>query len=181
MKHRCVGVGVALGLLSSVVLAEVASAHPTEFASPLTGPPSAAFSTSGDYASDVLGDPWDFSNDDDVPPVNVIGTEGSFSIARDAGILTLGARNGSLVKLVRTWGAVLPWGRDGLNKPIDASIYTRVSLSLSLDQPRRDMLVRYVNEAGQSSTVRILPTPTQGFHTYEVDLTQPGIDGSSAW
>src|SRR3954469_11427631 len=146
MKHRCVGVGVALGLLSSVALADSASAHPTEFASPLTGPPSAAFSTSGDYASDVLGDPWDFSNDEDVPPVNIIGTEGSFSIARDAnGILTLGARNGSLVKLVRKGGGVLPWGRDGLNKPIDAAIYTRVSFRLDVGQGSRDMLVRYVN------------------------------------
>src|SRR3954447_7021942 len=104
MKHRALGIGVALGLLSSVVAAAVASAHPTEFASPLTAPPSAAFSTSGDYATDVLGDPWDFSNDEDVPPINILGTEGSNGISRNAnGILTVAARNGSLVKLVRTW------------------------------------------------------------------------------
>ncbi|HEY4609573.1 MAG TPA: hypothetical protein VIH06_10230, partial [Ilumatobacteraceae bacterium] len=182
MRRRSWSIAGALTVLAAIVVADGASAHPTEFASPLTGPPSAAFSTSGDYASDVLGDPWDFSNDEDVPPVNVIGTEGSFSIARDAnGILTLGARNGSLVKLVRTWGAVLPWGRDGLNKPIDAAIYTRVSFSLNIDQGRRDMLVRYVNEAGQSNRVRVTNAPTAGFHTYEIDLTQPGLDGPSVW
>ena len=36
------------------------------------------------------------------------------------GVLTVDARNGSTVKLVRTWGQTLPWGRDGLVKPIDA-------------------------------------------------------------
>ncbi|HZY06720.1 MAG TPA: hypothetical protein VFE69_03205, partial [Ilumatobacteraceae bacterium] len=106
MRRRSLGIAGALGLLASVVVADVASAHPTVFPSPLTGPPSAAFSTSGDYATDVLGDPWDFSNVDDVPPIDFIGTEGSNGISVDtnAGILTLAARNGSLVKLVRTWG-----------------------------------------------------------------------------
>src|SRR4029079_4688686 len=182
MRRRSLGIAGALGLLASVVVADVASAHPTVFPSPLTAPPSAAFSTSGDYATDVLGDPWDFENDEDVPPIPIIGTEGSDGISRANGILTVAARHGSLVKLVRTSGHVLPWGRDGLYKPIDASIYTRVSFSLSIDQGRRDMLVRYTNEAGQTQTNRVINTPTQGFRTYTIDLTQPGIDGSpSVW
>ena len=182
MRRRSLGIAGALGLLASVVVADLASAHPTVFPSPLTAPPSAAFSTSGDYATDVLGDPWDFENDEDVPPIPIIGTEGSDGISRANGILTVAARNGSLVKLVRTWGQVLPWGRDGLYKPIDASIYTRVSFSLSIDQGRRDMLVRYTNAAGQTQTNRVINTPTQGFGTYTIDLTQPGIDGSpSVW
>lgn len=182
MNRRSLSVSAALGLLSAVVVSTGASAHPTVIASPLTAPPSAAFSSSGDYATDVLGDPWDFSNDEDVPPIMVVGTEGSFSISRGAnGIESVVARNGSLLKLVRTWGAVLPWGRDGLIKPIDASIYTHFTVMMNIDQGRRDMLVRYVNEAGQSNRVRITPTPTVGFHQYDVDLTQAGLDGPSVW
>ena len=44
------------------------------------------------------------------------------------------------------------------------------------------MLVRYVNEAGQSNRVRVIGfTAPTGFHTYEIDLTQPGLDGPSVW
>ena len=127
MQRRWWKIGIVLGFaLSGVVVASSAMAHPTVGASPLTGPPSAAFSTSGDYATDVLGDPWDFSNDEDVPPIDIIGTEGSNGISLDTtkGLLNVAAKNGSLVKLVRTWGLELPWGRDGLQKPIDSSIYT---------------------------------------------------------
>jgi hypothetical protein len=182
MKHRSLCLAATVGLLSAVVVSTGASAHPNVNASPLTAPPSALFSSSGDYATDVLGDPWDFSNDEDVPPVPVIGTEGSFSISRDpSGIISVVARNGSLLKLVRTWGAVLPWGRDGLIKPIDASIYTHFSMSVNIDQNRRDMLVRYVNEAGQSNRVRVAIADGGGFHTYDVDLLGPGLDGPSVW
>ena len=65
----------AVGLLSAVVVTQGVITLPTEAASPSVAPPSAAFSTSGDYATDVLGDPWDFSNDEDVPPTPLIGTE----------------------------------------------------------------------------------------------------------
>jgi hypothetical protein len=37
--------------------------------------PPAALSTSGDYATDVLGDPWDFKEQGDVPPYMTLGTE----------------------------------------------------------------------------------------------------------
>ncbi|MEO7370898.1 MAG: hypothetical protein ABIZ69_08555, partial [Ilumatobacteraceae bacterium] len=131
MKRRSWSIAVVVGLVSSVVIANTASAHPTQSVSTLTAPPSAAFSTSGDYATDVLGDPWDFSNDEDVPPVMTIGTEGSFGISRDpSGILTVDGRAGSTIKLGRSWGMELPWGRDGLLKPIDAVTYTHLSFAL---------------------------------------------------
>ena len=77
MKRRSLSAAIAVGLLSAVVIADGASAHPTQSTSALSAPPSAAFSSSGDYATDVLGDPWDFSNDEDVPPIMTVGTEGS--------------------------------------------------------------------------------------------------------
>ena len=121
MKCRWWKIVTVVGLLSSAVfVASSASAHPTVATGPTLAPPSAAFSTSGDYATDVLGDPWDFSNFEDVPPIPIVGSENSYGISLANGVLTVDARNGSTVKLVRTWGTELPWGRDGLLKPIDA-------------------------------------------------------------
>ena len=183
MQRRWMKIAAIVGLaMSGIAVTSSANAHPIPIPPPDPAPPTAALSTSGDYATDILGDPWDFSNDEDVPPVDIIGTEGSFSISRAAGVLTLGARNGSLVKLVRNWVLELPWGRDGLLKPIDASVYTHFSTRLNIDQGRRDMLVRYVNDAGQSGTVRIVNSATFGWHDYDIDLTQPSINGAaSVW
>jgi hypothetical protein len=175
MKSRSLSIATAVGLLSSVVIAGSASAHPTVVASPLTAPPSAAFSTSGDYATDVLGDPWDFSNDEDVPPTPLIGTEGSFGISRDAnGVLTVDAQGGSTIKLVRSWGQELPWGRDGLLKPIDTSIYTHLSFSMNTSQ-KRNMGVQFFSESGLQC---IIPFTTEaGFIVHDIDLTSPGLAG----
>ena len=92
MKRRSLCAAVVVGLLSAVVIGDGASAHPTQSASVLTTPPSATFSSSGDYASDVLGDPWDFSDENDVPPIMTVGTEGSFGISVGAGVLTVDAQ-----------------------------------------------------------------------------------------
>src|SRR3954454_8224506 len=181
MKHRALGIGVALGLLSSVVAAAVASAHPTEFASPLTAPPNAAFSTGGDYASDVLGDPWDFSNDEDVPAIPLVGSEHGFGIARDAanGLLNVDSSNGTTVKFVHTWGQELAWGGDGLRKPIDAAIYSQFTVRLFLPQAR-DIGLRYVTESGQAGLQFQLAVPA-GWQTLNFDLTKSTQFGPSVW
>jgi hypothetical protein len=189
MERRSLNIALVVGFtISAVVVAGNASAHPTPNAGPSNGPPSAAFSTSGDYATDVLGDPWDFANDEDVPsgPANgVLGTEGSFGLTRtdvgneNAGAMILDGRNGSLIKLVRTWGAILPWGRDGLLKPIDAAIYTRLSFRIHLEAPR-DFGVRYFTESGQINDIFLFGL-SAGWNTYEIDLTQPGRSGLRLW
>src|SRR4051794_5580502 len=179
MKHRWLSCAVALGLLSPVLLADVASAHPTVNAGPTLAPPSAAFSTSGDYATDVLGDPWDFSNFDDVPPIPIVGSENSFGISLGNGVLNVDARNGSTVKLVRTWGQTLPWGRDGLSKPIEAAVYNRFSVKLDLPMTR-DIGVRYITESGASNINFKFAVPA-GPQQLDFDLTQPGIFGPSVW
>ncbi|MEY2523598.1 MAG: hypothetical protein QOJ66_2163, partial [Ilumatobacteraceae bacterium] len=174
MKRRSLCAAVVLGLLSAVVIADGASAHPTVAASVLTTPPSATFSTSGDYASDVLGDPWDFSNDADVPPIMTVGTEGSFGISVGAGVLTVDAQAGSTIKLVRSWGAELPWGSDGLLKPIDTSIYTHLSFSMSTSQ-KRNMGVQFFSDSGLTC---IIPFTTEaGWIQHDIDLTSSGLAG----
>src|SRR4029453_15749850 len=134
MKRRWWNIATVVGFLSTgFVVGGLATAHPIEDAGPSTAPPP-ALSTSGDYATDVLGDAWDFSNDDDVPPIPIIGSENGFGISRSGGVLSVAAGNGTQIKLVRTWGAVLPWGRDGLRKPIDAATYTHLTIAVNLDQ-----------------------------------------------
>ena len=175
MKCRSRSIAVVVGLLSSVVIADVASAHPTVNAGPTNAPPSAAFSTSGDYATDILGDPWDFSNDEDVPPTMLIGTEGSFGITRDpSGVLIVDAQGGSTIKLVRSWGQELPWGRDGLLKPIDAAVYTHLSFSMSTSQ-KRNMGVQFFSESGLQC---VIPFTTEaGFITHDINLTGTPLGG----
>ncbi|MEP7203737.1 MAG: hypothetical protein ABI894_14070 [Ilumatobacteraceae bacterium] len=176
MNRRSLCIATALGLLSAVVVADIASAHPTPSTSPLTAPPSAAFSTSGDYATDVLGDPWDFSNDEDVPPIMMVGTEGSFGISRDpAGILNVDAQAGSTIKFVRSWGAELPWGRDGLLRPIDASIYTHLSMSMNLPE-KRNMAVQFFTHSGLTCLIPFTVV-SGGWATHDINLTGGGLAG----
>ena len=178
MKRRSLSAAIAVGLLAAVVMVDGASAHPTQFTSALTAPPSAAFSSSGDYASDVLGDPWDFSNDADVPPILTVGTEGSFGISVGGGVLTVDAQAGSTIKLVRSWGAELPWGRDGLLKPIDASIYSHLSFSMNLTE-KRNMGVQFFTDSGLQCLIPF--TSDAGWLVHDVDLTGPGAGCQTGW
>ena len=176
MKRRSLSAAIAIGLLSAVVIANGASAHPTVSTSALPAPPSAAFSTSGDYATDVLGDPWDFSNDEDVPPIMTIGTEGAFGISRDAvnGVLNVDGQAGTTIKLVRSWGAELPWGRDGLLKPIDTSIYTHLSFLITVSQ-KRNMGVQFFSDTGLTCIINF--TLEAGQSQRDIPLTDPGLPG----
>ena len=176
MQRRWWKIGTVAGLvLSAVVVTAPAMAHPTTESAASTAPPSAAFSTSGDYATDVLGDPWDFSNDEDVPPIPIVGSEGGLGISRDpSGVLIVNAQGGTTIKLVRSWGMELPWGRDGLLRPIDAGIYTRLSFRIYLDQ-QRFMGVQFFNEAGQGCIVGFLAAA--GWSEPDVDLTGAGLAG----
>jgi hypothetical protein len=174
MKRRTPSIAVVIGLLSAVVIADVASAHPTVLAGPTNAPPSADFSTSGDYATDILGDPWDFSNSEDVPPIQTVGTEGSFGISVSGGLLTVDAQAGSTIKLVRSWGQELPWGRDGLLKPIDAAVYKRLSFSMSLTE-QRNMGVQFFSESGLQCIVPFLGKA--GGSVYDIDLNAAGLGG----
>lgn len=180
MQRRWWKIATVLSMsLSAIVVTGPASAHPIESAGPSTSPP-AALSTSGDYATDVLGDPWDFSNDEDVPPTLLIGSENSFNITRGAdGILTVDAQAQSTIKLVRTWGPELAWGRDGLHRPVDAGTYTRLSFLMNLSQ-KRNMGVHFWTESGLQG---LLPftVPGPGWAQYDIDLTGASLLGPNVW
>ncbi|HEY0521560.1 MAG TPA: hypothetical protein VGC84_18870 [Ilumatobacteraceae bacterium] len=166
-------IGIVIGFAATAVaVSGSAVAHPSVNPGPAIPPP-AALSTSGDYATDVLGDPWDFNEQGDVPPYMTLGTEASDAISWSQGALTMDGHGGSVVKLVRNFGAVLPWGHDGLLHPVDANTYTKLSLNVDLSTPRQ-IGVRFWTAAGAIGTA-FLPIASGGFaggpHTYEFDLT----------
>ncbi len=169
MRHRHRLLPTACLVVAALVapVTSVASAHPNVDAAPAIAP-DASRSTSGDYATDQFADPWDFSNDDDVPPIPLVGSENSFGISRSAdGLLTVASVNNSTIKLVRTWGVQLPWGRDGQLAPVNADRYSRLSFSMCIDQALH-MAVHYWNAAGEQG---LLPFyPTAGCRVYDLDL-----------
>jgi hypothetical protein len=93
--------------------------------------------------------------------------------------LNVDAQSGSTIKLVRSWGAELPWGRDGLLKPIDAATYTHLSFSMNVSQ-KRNMGVQFFNESGAQC---IIPFTTEaGWLPHNIDLRGAGLAGcQTAW
>ena len=169
MKRRPLSIAIVAGfVVGAVVVAGSASAHPTANAGPTNAPP-ATLSTGGDYASDVLGDPWDFMEQGDVPPFMTLGTEGSNGISWSPGTLHLDGRNGSVIKLVRTWGATLPWGHDGLLHPVDANTYTKLSFSGNFST-NRHVLVRFWTEANEIGTGPLVTVQANNPGPYEINL-----------
>lgn len=138
----------------------------------LTPPPPASAATTeseaADYASDVYGDAWDYSNSSD------FNTDFSNTSATVGG----GALKVSLAKdnrlfLVHSISGSLPFGRDGARQPVDTAKYTR--LTFSMDQPLSKHIgaVYWFNcreqtaACGGGFTFPIV----QGPHVYDFDLT----------
>jgi hypothetical protein len=157
----------AMVLVAPLLDITAVSAHPNVDPGTVVSPPSGQ-STSGDYATDVFGDPWDFSNDEDVPPIPLVGSENGAGISRDSGgNLNVATVQSTTVKLVRTWGVELPWGRDGLLHPVDAGRYTRLSFSMCLSA-RRNMGVHFFTSTGEQGLVAMYPEA--GCRQYTIDL-----------
>ena len=80
MMNRRGSLIAAFGLLATLTPLTLSSAQPAA-ATPGGGyvamgvplSPPANLSTSGDFATDMFGDPWDFSNVEDVPPIKGVG------------------------------------------------------------------------------------------------------------
>jgi hypothetical protein len=120
---------LALALMSALLPLSVHSAHAVVSGvqvdlGTMLSPP-ANLSTSGDFATDTFSDPWDFSNAEDIIPINGVGI-GVAAPVQDpvrlaSGQLTVTTQNATEIRLLMKWPAVLPWGRDGWAHPIDAS------------------------------------------------------------
>lgn len=133
--------------------------------------PPAALSTSGDFATDTFSDPWDFSNPEDVIPVDNVGTQDTHGISYANGLLNVATRDGSTIRLLFDWPHVLPWGRDGWAHPIDAGLYTQITFRMCADQPL-SMAVRFENAFGQEGILAF--RGNTGCQLYHFDLLSHG-------
>lgn len=132
----------------------------------------ASRSTSGDFATDVFGDPWDFSNPEDVIPIDDVGTQATGGVSVADGLLNVNSQNGSTIRLLFDWPLVLPWGRDGLANPIDAGLYTETTFRFCTATAGLAMAVRFENAFGQQGTLPF--NPPVGCSTQHFDLTYQG-------
>jgi hypothetical protein len=141
-----------------------------------------------DFATDVIGDPWDMSNVEDVAidPAQRTGWTGfGFSGGRVGGTTAAvdGAVNGTNLYLLQRayWGSINP-GRTGARYPIPSTTYTKMESARADQSPRiywfqndlgspgGDVVgIRYVNPT--------MPTPA-GNQIFVVDLTQALLGGS---
>src|SRR3954454_12373623 len=137
--------------------------------------PDAALSTAGDYATDTYGDPWDFSNLEDVPPILAVGINAADGANVSNGIMTVATHVAAEIRLVMKWPhfiePVLPWGRDGWNHPTDAGVYTQTTSRMRADAAL-PMAVRYWRADGQGGQANF--TAKGGdWQTIHIDLANP--------
>jgi hypothetical protein len=148
--------------------------------------PAAAFSTSGDFATDTFGNPWDFADDADVPPYPEVASSGGLPVSRVASTGNASADGGgwlrattgpaSEIRFHFDWPVVLPWGRDGRIRPIDASVYRRLSMRLCTSGPTHSA-IRWWNDAGTRGTIDI--GTITGCADVRLDLASPGAGGTT--
>jgi hypothetical protein len=146
-----------------------------------------------DFATDVLGDPWDMCNPQDISPNpdQLVGFS-SFSFLTGpcrAGGTTMPV-NGSVDSYLMTldsgiWGAALNPGKNGRNFPIDSSKYQVLSYKMYVSAVE-DPQIYWVHEpGGHPSGIglggRVASRTTVGTQLGIADLTQALIPGFSPW
>jgi len=143
---------VALASVAAVVLvsgpAHAADTDRVPFGSVLKPPPSLS---EGDYATDTFGDPWDFSNDQDVPPIPDVGVTATNAVSIAGGVLSTTTHDITEIRFVTNWSQLLstiPWGRDPAIHPIDAGQYTQATFRVRAAADIQ-LSLQWVNAAGQ--------------------------------
>ena len=146
-----------------------------------------------DFATEVLGDPWDMCNPQDISPdpAQLIGFS-SFGFAtgpcRGGGttVPVNGVADSSLMFLHQgLWGHALNPGKNGRNFPIDPGKYQVLSYKVSTDATEDPQIYWMHNPsghpAGDGLGGRVAPRVTPGTRLVVADLTQSLLPGFSAW
>jgi hypothetical protein len=146
-----------------------------------------------DFATEVLGDPWDMCNPQDLSPdpAQLIGFS-SFSFqtgpCRAAGTTmpVNGVADSSLSLLhPGLWGHALNPGKNGRNFPIDTAKYQVVSYKVTTDATEDPQIYWMHNPsghpAGDGLGGRVAPQITPGTRLVVADLAQSPIPGLSTW
>jgi hypothetical protein len=145
-----------------------------------------------DYATEVLGDPWDMCNPDaTLSPDEIVGFS-SFSFLQApcrAGGTTMAVNGNSdssfLMLTPGLYDLVLNPGRNGRNFPIDTSKYQVLSFKLWSDTTEDPQIYWYHNPSfhpsGPGLGGRVAPRTFPGTQLTIADLTESLIPGMSPW
>ncbi len=141
-----------------------------------------------DYATDVLGDPIDFNNTDDISP-DPLERPGWASLVISGGRLTGttapiagGAVDTSIAFLYRGFYGLVNPGRNGMRFPIDPNTYRKLSFKMSSTAVGENVQVYWFHRplgdpAGVGYGVRYAGATTGGDQIYSVDLAAATVAG----
>lgn len=142
----------------------------------LTGPaPNTTIAESDDYATQVLADPWDMNNLDDLDqPYHI--TNWGMSNGIWSGTTTDAAHTASVFPVYKNYDSAYSYlgENDGQNKPIDSQRFNR--LLVRMYSPIASFSVAYFWQGYNGSPTGgtgIIPTQA-GWHIYSVDMRQNG-------
>ena len=157
-----------------------------------------SFSISGtwpagpDYATDVLGDPWDFSNSEDIglDPTETTGWS-SFAVSGGlaGGVTDTGDTSLSLLYRGR-YGIISP-GKTGRRFPIDPARFQKLAFKMSDSAGGQNEFPQVywfhypwadpADPNGQLFGAKLLPGTVTGNQVYVTDLTTGAQGGSLPW
>ena len=163
----------------------------------ITSPTAGQRLTAGpDYATDVLGDPWDMNNNEDVSPYpdERAGWGSDYAIANGKAGGTLvpnaGAADTQLVFLYRGYYGAITAGRAGVKYPIDPNLYKKLSFKMRSDVAVQVPQVYWFHQqhndpapggfTGNGDGVMFATATETGYHIYVNNLTGSNY-GGQAW
>ncbi len=162
----------------------------------LAGPSSAAGSAPSvnasqvdeavDFASTQFLDPWDFSNNQDVPNHANLNHFKMTNVSRSGGVFRGSSQPFGFLRLLQSWdNSGIPWGRDGAINEIDTATYDRISFRMKTDLSQSRTGGRVVwYDCGQlraecQGGTKFVSQP--GWHTYDVELVNDPAEYPVAW
>lgn len=179
-KHPFRLAGIALALvMAGGVYPQVTSASQDDTIT-LTSPNNTVVAESDDYATQVLGDPWDMSNVEDVdyldhmtPPTLNNGVWSSTATSSIA----------QMFLQYQGWPDSMDYmaERNGVNYPIESQRFSRLRVRMYSSIPTQVVAWYYRTRnwtpGGNSNIISLRP----GWNIYDIDLNGVGGGGSGTW
>ncbi len=139
-----------------------------------------------DFATVQFLDPWDFSNNQDLPNYSQLNHFKMTNTSRSNGVFRGTSEPFGFMRLLQSWdNSGLPWGRDGAINEIDTATYDRISFRMKTDlsQPRTGGRVVWY-DCGQlraecQGGTKFVSEP--GWHTYDVELQNDPAEYPVEW
>jgi hypothetical protein len=178
---------IALGLALIVLISSLSSSPSSQGGISITFPTTVA--AGPDFATEVIGDPWDFCNGEDISP-NPDARIGFSNIAFASNpcrlTMTPANSDGNFMILDRgLYGVAINPGRNGRNFPIDANRYRVLSYKFASTTVQSPQVYWFQNPAnhpqGDGIGSRLLAQVSGGTQMFARDLTQVGQFDSGLW